>query len=760
MITVAQLAIELVADNKKVNEAIDQTDRKVQEAGKHAEQTGGFFSNLFGTASGMLGAVGIQAGIGGIVSGLTGLFSMNEDLENTTTAFTRLLGSADAAKKEIADLQQSAVDTPLEFKDVSQATQSLLGYNFALKDTKPLITAIGDALASTDHLDPATLQQVVNVFGQMNASVSLHTQDLQQLASVGINAFQLLADGIKPTKKQLDDLVKNGLIKAKDESGYLSGKLQLTAGDMQQLVTDGLIPSKDGIKALTDGIEKNPIYKGGMADQAKTTAGRMSTFKDNVNQALISISSPLFKDFSGLLGKLGDAVANPAFQQFAKTVGVDLAHGVETAVHDVKDIVQWIIQWHEPIMIVAGALTVFFLPAIIKSGVESVIAGGKITGTFIKSIIQTGVEAVTAAGKLWIQAGSFVYSIIKAGVEAVIAGGKIATNFISNLISSGDEAETAATKIDLASAAEQGAGEKADAAAVQLSLFGDEAEIAGTKSDIAAGEMDAAAASEATMGEAAGVAGGEMGLGAMVGPLGLIAAALPFAAQGATDLGNALANWSGAPMANTAEGQRNLASIFKMMGERHDDAGMQQLISLMQGLGQDTDTTKQKIKGMYDEGASDSSQQAFIQHLQTMYYNAKMVGGSLQELTHWLQQIFTAEEQAGIQLGGKGPQKEAHGGVVRHAAGYPVVSPLEMYSILHDEAYGHGELVKLPSGSIVFPHNQSMIMLQQMGAGQSNGDTHYHEGDIYLQGPTTEQMLRELDAQKARQKALVFGGRR
>lgn len=93
---------------------------------------------------------------------------------------------------------------------------------------------------------------------------------------------------------------------------------------------------------------------------------------------------------------------------------------------------------------VVGAITLFFLPALIKTGVEAAIAGGKIALNFIANVVKTGTEAVIAGSKIAI---NFVTSMIKSGAEAVVAGTKITLSFIASMIKAGAEAVVQAAKV-------------------------------------------------------------------------------------------------------------------------------------------------------------------------------------------------------------------------------------------------------------------------------------------------------------------------
>jgi TP901 family phage tail tape measure protein len=84
----------------------------------------------------------------------------------------------------------------------------------------------------------------------------------------------------------------------------------------------------------------------------------------------------------------------------------------------------------------AGILTILFIPALIKSGIESIIASGRMTTGFIVSVIKAGIAGWTSAGKLAL----FIGSLIASGVRAAIAGAIIAGQFVLSLIRTGAQA--------------------------------------------------------------------------------------------------------------------------------------------------------------------------------------------------------------------------------------------------------------------------------------------------------------------------------
>jgi hypothetical protein len=307
-----QLRNEGSEDGFTLEKGFGMASSAVQRFGSAVAETGSSFT---GHVTGMIGSlVNFGSKIGMTVFGLQNLYQGvigfgkaliggNASMEQTTVAFKQLLGSSAAANAELKDLQQFAASTPFEFPELADATQKLIAFQFPLKQTKPLLTAIGDALSALGSNTPATLEQVVHVFGQMHSTTHLMTGDLMQLTDVGINGFQILAD-----------------------------QMHKPVSVIRDMVSKGLIPANDGIEMLRKGMEKT--FGGGMQKQSQTFNGLLSTFTDNIGQAWRTFTGPLFDKAKEALTKLGDLVSSKQFQDFAKVMG-DKVGGAIKYVSDV-----------------------------------------------------------------------------------------------------------------------------------------------------------------------------------------------------------------------------------------------------------------------------------------------------------------------------------------------------------------------------------------------------------------------------------------
>lgn len=201
--------------------------------------------------------------IGGLAIATLGFgFKFNATMEQSYLAFGRFTGSAKTAKRFVNDLFQIAAKSPFTFKDVTTAGRRLLAFGFDVKETTGLIKTLSDVVSYTGGNADATFR-LAKAFGDIHAKGRLMQQEVNQLANVGIPAYDILRK-----------------------------KLHLTADDMRHIGLAGIGADK-AIKALKEGLDER--YGGGAAKYSKTFTGQLDKAKDYGERAAGALTKPLFK---------------------------------------------------------------------------------------------------------------------------------------------------------------------------------------------------------------------------------------------------------------------------------------------------------------------------------------------------------------------------------------------------------------------------------------------------------------------------------
>lgn len=213
--------------------------------------------------------------------------------EQTQVAFQTLTGSAQAASDEMNRLNSFAAQTPFQTQAIDNAAEKLLAFGFNSQAVIPDITSIGDALSALGKGSEANLSSVVDIFGKIQAAGKLTGGDMVQLSAYGVPAWKLLSE-----------------------------QMGVPVDKLQKMVSAGLVPASTALDGLQKGMEK--AFGGGMAKQADTFNGQLSTLQSNATIAWASFTGPAMKMAEDGLGKLGTLAASPQFQTFAKVMGQDL----------------------------------------------------------------------------------------------------------------------------------------------------------------------------------------------------------------------------------------------------------------------------------------------------------------------------------------------------------------------------------------------------------------------------------------------------
>jgi tape measure domain-containing protein len=272
------------------------TTRGARQAAQETRRVSGAIASIapaarrarssLGSLGGGMGALTRQARVAGVgilgLGALTARAGIQFDAfqEQSQIAFTGLLGSAKAARKELVFLQQTAAKTPFELPQITTGARQLLAFGFNVKQANSLLGTMGDAAAGAG-LGADAIDQMVRAFGQIRGKGTLQAEELNQLGELGLVNRAKLAKNLGITTAQLADAGNQGI-----GANKAIGALQKTLDD---------------------------TFGGASAKQAQTFNGQMSTLHDTFNQTAGIIAKPAFD-------KLRKDVL-PALTDTAKAIG-------------------------------------------------------------------------------------------------------------------------------------------------------------------------------------------------------------------------------------------------------------------------------------------------------------------------------------------------------------------------------------------------------------------------------------------------------
>lgn len=152
----------------------------------------------------VIGGAGVLKALGSEIIRVRGEFQAAD------TAIQTLLGSKEKADALMAQVREYAKISPLEFSDVTAATQMMLGFNIEAEKVPRFISAIGDvSMGEAQKFNSLTL-----AFSQMSATGKLMGQDLNQMINAGFNPLQQIALTTGKSIATLKEEMSKGAISA------------------------------------------------------------------------------------------------------------------------------------------------------------------------------------------------------------------------------------------------------------------------------------------------------------------------------------------------------------------------------------------------------------------------------------------------------------------------------------------------------------------------------------------------------------------
>jgi tape measure domain-containing protein len=242
-----------------------------------AEKAGGGFK-LLGLA---LKGAGIAIGavitgavtLGGVI-GKSGL-EYNSMIENSTVAWTTLLGSQEKAKAQIQDIANFAMKTQFGTEQVDAMAKYFYNAGIQGKGLMDQLTRISD-VAGAFNITADNAQELARQMAQVDQAGVAYTEDLNILQDQGVPIYKALASELGVNVAQVRKMASQG---------------QITA-DVYNKAFNGIA---DTVKGSAD-------------RQANTMTGLMSTFKDLFGMLSGTLTQGIFNNMEGGLKRVNDAL--------------------------------------------------------------------------------------------------------------------------------------------------------------------------------------------------------------------------------------------------------------------------------------------------------------------------------------------------------------------------------------------------------------------------------------------------------------------
>lgn len=302
---IAKMFQQLNSDVKAMRKSLDSIDSKnvrrvgddLETVSKQSKKATSGIKGFADKCNKMTGALSAIAAVqlGSVFTGMAGgILNMGiasvqaaAQMRQYEIAFQTMLKSAEAGTQMLRDLQQFAAETPFDVPGVVSAGQQLMAFGFKAEEIIPMLTNLGDA-ASGLGMGTEGVSRLAYALGQMQTSGKLNAQDMMQLTSAGISAWDMLAQA--------------------------AGK---TVAEMKDLCSKGAIDSKAAVQTIVAGM--NEQFGGMMAKTSDEVAGLLANIEETAGNTSAAVGKYLTEAFNikGILKDVSDRLGE--FQQKMQT---------------------------------------------------------------------------------------------------------------------------------------------------------------------------------------------------------------------------------------------------------------------------------------------------------------------------------------------------------------------------------------------------------------------------------------------------------
>lgn len=213
------------------------------------------------------------------------------EFQKADTAIRTMLGSKEKADELMSQVRDYAKISPLEFGDITKATQTMLSFDVEAAKVPGYIKAIGDISMG----ESGKFQQLSLAFSQMSATGKLMGQDLLQMINAGFNPLAVISEKTGKSIAQLKDEMSKG---------------KISAQQVQQ--------------AFIDATSAGGKFFNMSENAAKTIEGQMSMLSDAVDAAFNEIGTKSEGIITGAIAGVTKLVEN--YEAVAKAIGFLIAN--------------------------------------------------------------------------------------------------------------------------------------------------------------------------------------------------------------------------------------------------------------------------------------------------------------------------------------------------------------------------------------------------------------------------------------------------
>ena len=318
MDSILKFVIKMQASEGNVLAVARQTSQQLDEISRRATSTGArlraafSFNNFKGSLMSLQGMQFLTNPYTLISAGVGAVTALGAQAEQTSVAFTTLVGSEEKAAGILKQINEFAAKTPYSNLDLVGNAKTMLNFGVEADKVNGYLRQLGDIAAG----DKNKLGSLSLVFGQVASAGKMSGQDLLQFINAGFNPLKELEKMTGKTYAKLQDMMSKGQI------------------------------GMDAVAAAINHATSSGGAFEGMSDKlSQTVSGKFSTLVGNIQQAAVDMFEqikPIVNDIMDLFLAIVPPIASALKGLFSVVAGIT----------------GFIVRWKTELGLLAGAVAV------------------------------------------------------------------------------------------------------------------------------------------------------------------------------------------------------------------------------------------------------------------------------------------------------------------------------------------------------------------------------------------------------------------
>lgn len=257
------VTIEVTLTKDQLEKGLKGLKSDINNALPSASKTLSTFASGFEKIGGLATSAGKVCST--VTAGVTGVFTAAATkatkfittYEGAINLFKKKLGD-NGAKEMYESLLSIAKASTFAQESIVSAGQTMVAMGIDGKKTAKYMQLVTDAVAGMGGTG-ADIEGLAASIGKMSNQVTLHTDDLNQLATQGLPVWDVLAKKYGKTKEAVQDMASKGMLPATETLDYLTDALEGNIKGFEQWSVAGNALSQKGgtLKGAIDGLNSS-----------------------------------------------------------------------------------------------------------------------------------------------------------------------------------------------------------------------------------------------------------------------------------------------------------------------------------------------------------------------------------------------------------------------------------------------------------------------------------------------------------------------